>query len=77
METVSPFHLYKEELTIIGIKINPFTFNKALGWIDSMGDRYLDYKRLGIKVFPLKEFKEAIQELKKGSIAKAIFEINQ
>nr|CAD7613936.1 unnamed protein product [Timema genevievae] len=38
--------------------------------------RYIDYKKLGIEVYPLKDFKEAVRELKKGSIAKAIFEIN-
>ncbi|CAG2062626.1 unnamed protein product, partial [Timema podura] len=74
--SVSPFHLYKEELKIIAVKLNPFTFNKALGWIEAMGDRYIDYKKLGIEVYQLKDFKEAVRELKKGSIAKAIFEIN-
>ncbi|XP_047097424.1 D-arabinitol dehydrogenase 1-like [Schistocerca piceifrons] len=73
--SVSPYHLYKQEITIIAVNINPFSFPKALGFIDSMGTRYLEYEKLGIKTFPLKQHKEALEELKKGSIAKAIFKV--
>jgi hypothetical protein len=37
--------------------------------------RYLDYKRLGIKTYTLSQHKEALEALKKGTIAKAIFKI--
>jgi len=37
--------------------------------------RYLDYGRLGIKTYTLSQHKEALEDLKKGVIAKAIFKI--
>ena len=40
-----------------------------------MGCRYLDYDKLGIKVFKLREFQEALKALKNGDITKAIFEV--
>jgi hypothetical protein len=37
--SISPFLMYMNELTIIGVIINPFSFTKALGWIDALGSR--------------------------------------
>jgi hypothetical protein len=37
--------------------------------------RYLDYERLGIKTYTLGQHKEALEALKKGAIAKAMFKI--
>jgi hypothetical protein len=37
--------------------------------------RYLDYERLGIKTYTLSQHKAALEALKKGTIAKAIFKI--
>jgi len=37
--------------------------------------RYLDYGRLGVKTYGLSQYKEALEDLKKGAIAKAIFKI--
>jgi hypothetical protein len=31
--------MFKKELTIIAVNINPYSFPKALGWIDAMGSR--------------------------------------
>lgn len=73
--SISPFQMYMDELTIIAVNINPFSFPKAMGWIDAMGSRYLDYGHLGIKTYTLSQYKEALEALKKGSIAKAIFKI--
>ncbi|CAH1107905.1 unnamed protein product [Psylliodes chrysocephalus] len=70
---IKPFDVYMNELKIFGVLINPFSFPKSLGLIEAMGDRYLNYENLGIKTFPLKQYKEAIELLKKGTIAKAIF----
>jgi len=73
--SISPFLMYKNELIISAVNINPYTFPKALGWIDAMGSRYLDYGRLGVKTYGLSQHKEALEDLKKGAIAKAIFKI--
>ncbi|KAI4454960.1 sorbitol dehydrogenase [Holotrichia oblita] len=72
---ISPYEIYLKELTIVSIKINPFTFPKALGLLEALGERYLNYDNLGIKTFELSEYEEALDCLKKGTIAKAMFKI--
>jgi hypothetical protein len=37
--SISPFRMYMNELAIIAVNINPFSFPKALGWIEAMGSR--------------------------------------
>lgn len=74
--SVVPFDIYDKELTVIGVKINPFTFPNAIAWIKAMGERYLDYHKLGVKTYSLSEYESAIADLKAGSVAKAIFKIN-
>ncbi|KAJ8978683.1 hypothetical protein NQ317_015651 [Molorchus minor] len=64
-----------KEMKIFGVHINPFSFPKSLGLVEAMGDRYLNYDNLGIQTFALKEYPQAIELLKKGTISKAIFKI--
>ncbi|XP_021918601.1 D-arabinitol dehydrogenase 1-like isoform X1 [Zootermopsis nevadensis] len=75
--SVSPYLLYKNELKIIAVKVNPFSFPKALGMIDAMGSRYLDYEKLGIKTYSLSQYEDALQALKEGTIAKAMFKLEK
>ncbi|XP_078597270.1 uncharacterized protein LOC144873600 [Branchiostoma floridae x Branchiostoma japonicum] len=74
--TINPFMIYQKELKIIGCLINPFTMPKAVGGLArGMAGSYLkDFSRLGIKMFRLQEYQEAIAQLKKGEISKAMFE---
>jgi len=37
--SLSPFKIYKNELTILGVLVNPFSFPKAIGFIESLGDK--------------------------------------
>lgn len=67
--------MYKKELTIVGVIINPYTFPKALALLQSMSGKYLDYSKLGIRVFSLSEYKDALDALKKGDISKAVFKL--
>jgi hypothetical protein len=39
--------------------------------------RYLDYEKLGIKTYSLSQHKEALQDLKDGIIAKAMFKLEK
>lgn len=73
--SVNPFQIYLKELTIIGIKINPYTFLNAIGWLKAMGSRYLDYEKLGVKTYALKDYEEALRDLKAGTVSKAMFKI--
>lgn len=69
--------MFARELTIIGVRINPFSFTKSIGLIEAMGTRYISYEKLGIKTFALKDYEEAIKELKGGKIAKAMFDLSK
>ncbi|KAJ3650942.1 hypothetical protein Zmor_017017 [Zophobas morio] len=73
--SVSPYMIYMKELTLLSVKVNPFSFTKAVALVEAMADKYLDYDKLGIKVFKLREFQEALKALKNGDITKAIFEV--
>ncbi|KAI5640072.1 alcohol dehydrogenase groES-like domain-containing protein [Phthorimaea operculella] len=73
--TVNPFEIYEKELTIIGIKINPYSFPKSIGLLKAMGDRYLNYEKLGVKVYKLVDFERAFEDLKTGRVAKVMFKI--
>ncbi|CAH1168720.1 unnamed protein product [Phyllotreta striolata] len=72
---IKPFDVYMNELKIFGVLINPFCFPKSLGLIEAMGDRYLNFENLGIKTFSLRQYQDAIEMLKSGTIAKAIFKL--
>ncbi|XP_060533536.1 uncharacterized protein LOC132706296 [Cylas formicarius] len=73
--SVSPYQLYAKEAKIFAINVNPYSFVKAVGFMEAMGSRYLDYEKLGIKVFKLQDYQEAMELLKKGTIAKAVFRL--
>ncbi|GBP56622.1 D-arabinitol dehydrogenase 1 [Eumeta japonica] len=73
--SLNPFDIFNKELTIIGIKVNPFSFPNAIGWLKAMGDRYLNYESLGVKTYALSEYQQALDDLKKGLISKAVFKI--
>lgn len=67
--------MFKKELKIQGAVINPFSFMRSLGILEAMGTRYVDYEKLGIQVFALKEYESAICCLRSGTISKAIFKM--
>lgn len=73
--SISPLLIFKKELRIIGTLVNPFTFPKAINMAESLGCRYLDHEKLGVKVYKLGEYKKAIDTLKKGGISKAMFKL--
>jgi hypothetical protein len=39
--------------------------------------RYLDNEKLGIKTYSLSQYKEALQDLKEGITAKAMFKLEK
>lgn len=73
--SVSPFEVYMKELNIIGVNINPFTFPKGIALVQAMSDKYLCFDKLGIKVYKLSEYREALGALKRGDISKAVFKM--
>lgn len=67
------FQIFMKELKVIGVNINPFTFPKTLELVRAMADRYLHYDKLGIRMYKLTEYKEALETLRRGEISKAVF----
>ena len=37
--SISPYEIYKKELTILGVMTNPFSFIKSIGFLESMGEK--------------------------------------
>ncbi|KAF7280567.1 hypothetical protein GWI33_005766 [Rhynchophorus ferrugineus] len=72
---VSPNELFFKEISILAVNVNPFSFVKSIGFIEAMGDRYLDYRKLGVQVFLLSEYNKAVDMLREGKIAKAVFKL--
>ncbi|XP_020710608.2 probable D-xylulose reductase A [Athalia rosae] len=68
-----PFQATRKEFSIIGAHINQFTFGRTLSLITAMGDTYLDYEKLGIGVYKLSRYEEALAAVKTGDITKAVF----
>lgn len=73
--SIEPFQVYKKELKIMGVNINPYTFVHGISLVQAMGDKYLSYEKLGIKVYKLSEYREALSALKRGDISKAVFKL--
>ena len=47
-------------MTILGSLINPCTYARAVELAASLGPRYLAYDKLGVAVFSVTEYEEAI-----------------
>ncbi|KAF6200113.1 hypothetical protein GE061_006414 [Apolygus lucorum] len=74
--SISPYEIFRKELTIVGSIVNPWSYPGALGIMEAMGDRYLDYHKLGIEVFKLKDYQKALAVLDSTSVSKVVFAIN-
>jgi len=74
--SICPEDIFRKELTILGSLINPHTYSRAVQLAATLGPRYLDYDRLGVAVFALEKYEEAIHQLRTGAIAKAVFDLS-
>lgn len=73
--TLNPLDIAMKELKIIGSLINPFTFPRAIQVVQDMAEKYLNYDKIGVQLFKLENYMQALASLRKGQIAKAVFEI--
>lgn len=71
---INPFCVFSKELTIAGSLVNPFTFESAISIVHSM-EKYLDYDKIGTKVYTLQDYPSALESLKKGLSSKAVFKM--
>ena len=76
--SLSPRMIVYRELTVKGSIIAPFTFPRATALALALRGRYLDFSKLGVEVFELEQdtITEAIEKLRGGVIAKAMFRVN-
>jgi len=72
-----PEEIFSKELTILGTKINPYTFAEAVSLVANMGSRYIDLERLGIGVYSLDRFNDGLEKLRQGQISKLMFELEE
>ncbi|XP_047098578.1 D-altritol 5-dehydrogenase-like [Schistocerca piceifrons] len=73
---LSPFNIFTNEIKVTGSLINPYAFGKALTWASVLGHRYLDFNKLGVVSYPLKEYQEALETAKSDDAAKVVFEFD-
>jgi len=73
---ICPEEIFRKELTIMGSLINPSTYSRAVRLAANLGERYLAYDKMGVKVFTLEQYQEAIEQLRHGQIAKAVFDMS-
>ncbi|XP_018333987.1 D-arabinitol dehydrogenase 1-like isoform X2 [Agrilus planipennis] len=73
--SIPAFDITAKEIQLFGVFLNPLSFTKAVGLMKSMGQRYFDFEKLGIKTYSLSNYKEALATLKDGTISKAVFRI--
>ncbi|CAH1959225.1 unnamed protein product [Acanthoscelides obtectus] len=71
-----PFEVFMRELSIFGVHENCFSFQMAIKLIGAMENRYLNYDSLKIKIFPLKQYQEAVEAIKRGTVSKVVFSLD-
>ncbi|XP_002120932.2 uncharacterized protein LOC100184356 [Ciona intestinalis] len=74
--TVEPFQVYWKELKIVGSFTNPLCFADTINLLGELETKkLLDFNKLGIRVFSLKEYNNAFQVLKAGDASKVVFQL--
>jgi threonine dehydrogenase-like Zn-dependent dehydrogenase len=76
--TIDPSELLFKELTVCGSVIGQNTFRDGISMLCELSVLgYIDFDRLGIQAFPLKDYATAVRMLEQGLIAKAIFDLHR
>ena len=70
---LKPFSIFQKEWTFYGSVINPFTFARALDMIALIQRPLAD---LGIAMFRLSEYEQALQTAREGRFTKVLFDIS-
>eukprot|EP00111_Clytia_hemisphaerica_P009375 TCONS_00027510-protein len=69
------YQIYKKEITIVSSYLNRFSYARTLKLVHGMSKRYLDFKKLDVGVFKLKDYEEALEKLQNGEFSKLVFEV--
>jgi D-arabinitol dehydrogenase (NADP+) len=65
-----PFQIFRKELSILGSVINPFTFSRAIDWIQKI---QIPLEKLGVQFYPLSEYHSALDQAENQTANKVIF----
>ncbi|XP_046989678.1 D-arabinitol dehydrogenase 1-like [Schistocerca americana] len=71
-----PFLIMMNEISVVGTHVNQWSFPEARAMMSVLGPKYIDYQKLGVKIFSLADYEQAIAEMKSGTISKAVFKIS-
>lgn len=74
---IEVFQIYKKEITIVSSYLNQFCYARTIKLVHGMTERYLNFDHLDVRCYPLKDYNDALDALKKGDISKAVFEFNE
>jgi len=70
--SVSPFQIFRKELTILGSFINPNSFTPAVTFLKKVA-AIID--KLDIQLFSLSEYEDAFQAARSGDYLKVMFDM--
>ena len=70
--SVSPFQIFRKELTILGSFINPHSFAPALDFMETISNTI---DKLDIKLFSLNEYEDAFHAARSGDYLKVMFDL--
>lgn len=69
------YQIYRKEITVLSSYLNPFTYAHTLKLVNKMSKRYLDWNKLNVGKFTLAEYETALDKLRRGVLAKVVFEM--
>ncbi len=70
---ISPYEIYRKDLTIKGSFLNPYTFLSA---VELIASKKINFEGLDIAKFPLREINHAIENQRKGGNLKTIIDMS-
>ena len=73
--SINALDIMSKELKLVGSVINPFTFEPSINVVENMA-KYLDYDKLGVKVFTLQDYPAALRSLKERVASKSVFKLD-
>lgn len=75
---IEPFQIYWKELRLLGSFLNPNSFPEAIRLLDELNAKgWIDLERMGVEKFQLRDFRPALDRLRKGLASKVFFSLGQ
>ncbi len=72
--SITPYDIFKKELTLLGSVINPKTFNRGMAVMNAIR---IPLETLGVKFYSLENYEQALADARTGEVTKAVFKIGE